>query len=368
LQRDARVQPDASEVRAHLPNTSTRVLVARSSAARIAAGALGRGASAARGRIAPMGRATLALLLAGALAGGVAACGNAGTPSAAALVRDTFTAHKPIESGRIDLSIALTPTGAASSSAAKPFALLLQGPFQSLGPARLPRFALTLSLTSAGHTLQAGATSTAGQLYIDLAGGYFTAPASTVQAIQRSYAQATRSSSAAASHSTFAALGLDPGEWLVKPRVVGASKVAGAEATHVRGELDVPRFLADAEKLSSAGGSLGLGPSGQGGLSLLSPSAISALSSAVRSARVDLYTGAHDHLLRRLSVSAAIATTPQTRAALGGLGSASFQLTLQFAGINKTQTILPPSETQPISKLLPALEQLGVALGAGASG
>jgi hypothetical protein len=305
--------------------------------------------------------------LASALAVGLAACGGGGSPSAAALVRDTFRSHKPIESGQIDLSFTVSPVGGGSSRAARSFALQLQGPFQSLGPSRLPRFALALALTSAGHTLKAGATSTSGQLFIELGGAYFQAPGTTVQALQQGYAQATRTSSSAASQSTFAALGVDPGEWLAHPSVAGTVDIAGAETMHVTAALNVARFVADAEKLSGAGGALGLGTGGQG-LSLLSPAGISALSGAVRSSNVDLYTGVSDHLLRRLSLTAAISTTPATRAALGGLGNANLTLVLQFAGLNQPQTIAPPSKPQPMSALLPALERLGLALGAGTSG
>jgi hypothetical protein len=309
-----------------------------------------------------------AALIAALLASMLAACGSSGPPSAASLVRDTFTSHKPIESGRIDLSFAVTPTGSpGSSGAAQPFGLGLQGPFQSLGPSRLPRFALALTLNSAGHTLHAGATSTSGQLFIELAGAYFTAPSSMVAELQQGYAQATRTSSTATSQSTFAALGLDPGEWLVRPRVAGSVDMAGAQTTHVTGELDVARFLADAEKLSGAGGALGLGAGGASALSLLSPAGIKAVTGSVHSARVDLYTGAHDHLLRLLTITAAISSTPQTRAALGGLSGSNVRLALRFAGLNQPQAIAAPSSPQPITKLLPALERLGLALGAGAA-
>ena len=350
-------------MRAHLPNTSRRAVVARSA---LTSRRTGRWALARRG--------TLALLLASAWTLGLAACGS-GSPSAVSLVSDTFSSHKPIESGRIDLSFVVSPLGSSGSSAAgRSFSLRLQGPFQSLGPARLPRFALALTLTSAGHTLNAGATSTSGQLFIELAGAAFVAPAATVQALQQGYAKATSTASSAASRSTFAALGLDPGEWLAHPLRAGTVDIAGAETTHVTAALNVARFLADAEKLSGAGIALGLGGgsgggSGSGGLSLLSPAGISALSTAVRSSHVDLYTGAHDHLLRRLALSAAISTTPATRAALGGLGSADLMLVLQFTGLNQPQTIAAPSHPQPISQLLPALERLGGALqGLGSSG
>ncbi len=299
---------------------------------------------------------------------GLTTCGGAGSPSAVSLVSDTFSSHKPIESGRIEVSFTLTPVGSAGAPATgRPVAMRVQGPFQSLGPARLPRFALALTLMSAGHTLRAGATSTSGQLFIELAGAAFRAPASIVQALQQGYAQATRTASSAAGRSTFAALGVNPGEWLVHPSIAGHLDIAGTETVHLTAALDVPRFLADVKKLSGARGALGLG-SGTPGLGLLSSAGISALQSSVRSAKVDVYTGAHDHLLRRLSVSGAISTTPQTRASLGGLGSAKLELVLQFAGLNEPQEIAPPSHPQPISQLLGALERLGSALGVTPSG
>ena len=341
-------------MRAHPPNTSQSAVVARSA----------RSAGRPRRWATSTARAALASLLAGAALICLVACGGGGSPSAASLVSDTFRSRKPIESGRIDLSFTLAPTSSTGSLAAvRPLALRLRGPFQSASSTgMLPSFALTLTLMSAGNTLHAGATSTSGQLFIELAGASFQAPDATVHALQQGYAQATRTSSSAASQSTFAALGVDPGEWLVNPRIVGPVTIAGTETIHVTAALNVASFVADAEKLSSAGGALGLGAAGAGGLGLLSPSGISTLSSSVHGARVDVYTGAHDHLLRRLSLTGAIVTTPQTRAELGGLGSASLRLVLQFAGLNEPQRILAPSNPQPISQLLPALERLGLAL------
>lgn len=319
-------------MRAHPPNTSRRALVA------------------------------LAGLVAVLAAAGLAACGASGSPSAQTLLSQTFESHKPIESGRLDLSLALSPAGSGGAlSSSEAFALRLRGPFQSLGPARLPRFALQLSLRAAGLTLQAGATSTAGKFFIELAGKPFLAPASTVAALQNGYAQATRASTPAQRRSTFGALGLDPTRWLVHPTLAGTATVAGAETVHIVAGLNASRFLADAERLSGAGGTLGLGAGGPG--ALFSAARLSALSSSVRSARVDVYAGAHDHLLRRLSLSATLSTTSQARAALGALRGASITLVLQFAGLNQPQAIPAPSNPQPISQLGPALQRLGLVPG-----
>ncbi len=319
-----------------------------------------------RGRTRRAGRGALACLAAALLAGSLAACGGSGGASAQTLLDETFHAHKPIESGRIFLALgaASLPAGASAQATS----LTLQGPFESLGSGHLPSFALQLGLRSASgtgaHALQVGLTSTHGALFVELGGASFAAPAATVQALAQGYAHATAASSGS-SGSTFSLLGVEPGEWLVNPTIVGSAEVAGTETTHIAAGLAVARFVADAQKLAGAGAALGLG--GAGPATLLSPAAISALASSVRSARVDVYTGTQDHVLRRIELTLKVASTPQTRAALGGLSSATLTLTLQFAELGEPQHIPLPSNTQPLSALLPALQHLGL-LGTAPSG
>jgi hypothetical protein len=317
------------EVRAHPPNTWRRALVART------------------------------LLVAVPLAAFLAGCGASSPPSAQTLLSETFQSHKSIESGRLELSLALSPAvSAGSPSSSGTFALQVRGPFQSVGPARLPRFELQLSLRGA-LTLQAGATSTAGKLFIELAGQQFLAPASTVAALQRGYAQAGGASSPAQARSPLAALGLDPRRWLVHPQLAPGATVGGVKTVHIRAALNASRFLADAQRLSETGGALGLAAAGRG--ALLAPAWLSALSSgSVRSGRVEVYAGARDHLLRRLSLSAILAPSSQTHAARGALGGARLTFALQLTGLNQSQAISAPSNPQPIARLIAALERLGV--------
>jgi hypothetical protein len=324
-------------VRAHPPNTSRRAVVAR------AAGALA----------------------AAALAVALGSCGGGGgRQTAQTLLKDTFASHTPLASGRLDLSLALSASGSGGSlSRSDALALRLTGPFQSLGAARLPRFALKLRLRSPriaapGHTLRAGATSTGGRLFIELAGTPFLAPASTVSSLQRGYAEASRGASAPPSGSS-AALGLDPRAWLMHPRIAGSARIAGTETTHIVAAVNVTRLLADAQRLAG-GGRLGLGSAAPGSR-LLSPTLASALSQSVRSARANVYAGARDHLLRRLALRVAVVPTVRTRGALGGLRRATFTLMLNLSGLNRPQAILAPRDPQPFSKLALALERLGVA-------
>jgi hypothetical protein len=305
-------------------------------------------------------RAAVALLAAISCTLLISACGGSSSGSAQSLLDDTFSGHTQIESGNVNLSFALSAAG--QSAATKPLAVRLSGPFENAGAGKLPRFALQLQLSAAGHALQAGATSTGSALFVELAGTWFSTPDSTHKALEEGYAQATKTASTAKVRSTFASLGIEPGHWLSNPTKVGTTTIAGVQTVHLTASVDIPAFLADVSKLSQAGG--GLSPTLPGspvpgtGTGTLSPTVITELAKSIKSAHVDIYTGQSDHLLRRLEVSATVSGTPQTQAILGGLSTADVKVLLEFSDLNKPQTIAAPSNPQPPSQLLPAVRQL----------
>jgi hypothetical protein len=311
-------------------------------------------------------RASVALLCAIFSVCLLSACGSGSSGSAQSLLQETFAGRTQIESGQVNLSLALGAAG--SSSSTKPLAVSLSGPFQSVG-AKLPHFALQLQLSTAGHNLQAGATSTGSALFVELAGTWFSIPASTYSAIEQSYAQATKKTSNAKVRSTFSSLGIEPGRWLSNPSNVGTATVGGVSTVHLTAGVNVPAFLADATKLSQAGSSLGLGsvPGASTSGGTLSPTVVTELAKSIKSAHVDIYTGQSDHLLRRLEVTADVTGTPQTKSLLGGLSSATLTVRLELSDLNKPQTISAPSNPQPPTQLLPALQQL-IGLLQGSSG
>ena len=308
-------------------------------------------------------RLAVALLLALALAFVLSSCGGSSSPNAQSLVNDSFSARSTINSAQVDLALAVSGSGSSSSS--KPLSLHLSGPFQSNAENKFPSFSLQLRLTASGHALAAGATSTGSALYVQLGGTWFSIPQSTFNTLEQSYAQATQSASTAKARSTFASLGIEPSHWISEPTNAGTATIGGVQTYHLTASVNVPGLLSDVSKLSSSGSSVGL--TALPGAGSLSPTAISELGKSVHSAHVDIYTGKSDHILRRLDLTASLTSTPQTKAALGGLASATITLSLQFSGINQPQTISAPSNPKPFSQLLPALQQLTGALG-GATG
>jgi len=288
----------------------------------------------------------------------LAACSSSGGESPQALLSDTFSAGGQIESGQIDLSLALSASGAS----AKPLSVRLTGPFQSEGAGKLPRFALKLYVSAGGHGISAGATATGSALYVQLAGTWFSTPSSTYKAIEEGFAPASRQASTSKARSTFSALGIDPAKWLSSPSDAGTATVGGVTTVHLAADVDVPAFLADVSKLSQAGSRLGLA-SPVPGAATISPAIVGEVAKSIHGAHVEVYTGKDDHRLRRLDVSATVAGTPQTQVLLGRLRSAHVQLRLEFSDLNQPQDIAAPPSPQPPSQLLPALQQLLSVLG-----
>lgn len=308
-------------------------------------------------------RASVALLALIACVCLLSACGGA-SGSAESLLSETFSGQTPIQSGNVKLSFALSASG--QSAQTQPLAVALNGPFESTTPGKIPRFDLQVKLTAAGQPLSAGATSTGSALYVQLAGTWFSIPSSTYTQIEEGFAKATSTAGSSKVHSTFSALGIEPGHWLSEPTQAGTTTIAGVSVVHLTAAVDIPAFLADVSKLSQAGGSLGLGSTGSTGS--LSPAAVGELAKSIKSAHVDVYTGQSDHLLRRLEVTANVSGTPQTQSLLGGLSSANLKVLLEFSDLNKPQSISAPANPEPASQLLPALQQLvGVLQGAGGS-
>jgi hypothetical protein len=289
--------------------------------------------------------------IAGCGGSGGGAGGGAMHETAAVALKQTFESGKQIESGRVSLDLKVS--GSGSSELSEPVEVKASGPFEEAGEGELPRFDLSLAIDAQGHSLTAGAISSGGKFYVELEGSAFVLPSSTMKALEKSYAQATK---AAGKGSTLSALGIEPSRWLTHPSVKGEPTIEGEKTTEIEGGLDLQALLKDASRLSGDAGSTGLGGAAGG----LSPTLISSIAKAVKSATVTVYTGDSDHLMRRLDMDATIVPKGEAEQALGGLTSAKLDLQLGFSHLDEPQEIVAPSKAKPLSNLLQVLEGIGL--------
>ncbi|HEY3186329.1 MAG TPA: hypothetical protein VGJ70_02565 [Solirubrobacteraceae bacterium] len=299
-----------------------------------------------------MPRVLFALLSCGfALA--LSACGSS-DESVDKVLRQTFTSGQSVDSGRVSARLEGDVRGIQGLQG--PFRLRLDGPFESVGKDKLPRFDFTLGITAAGQTFSAGGVSTGEQGWLRVNGQAYTVPDDLFKKFRDSYlATARKSAKDRKPTPSLAALGIDPRGWLRDPRKAGEADIGGTRTIHITGGLNVVRLLDDVNHLlnrANTSGAKQVTPS-------LTPAQRRDVQRAVRSASVDVYTGKDDKLLRRLDVRVALKRSGQVQG-----GNLRFQL--QLDALNQHQDIKAPADAKPLEELVKTLRS-GVLPGASGS-
>ncbi|MBV9423652.1 MAG: hypothetical protein JOZ98_12130 [Solirubrobacterales bacterium] len=303
-------------------------------------------------------RVSLAMLLAALAATILAACGSSSSPGASSLLQQTFSGTHRVDSGNLDLSLTIEPSGSGTASA--PISLSFGGPFQSTGSGKLPRSDFSVTVSALGQSGSLGIVSTGTAGYVTLQGTSYRLPQATFQKLESSFAGITSSGSGAGS-GTLAGLGIQPLHWLTNPTVVGTENMAGATTTHIHAGVNVSGFLNDLNTFLRKASTIGV--SGANRLSGgLSPKARDRIAKEIQNPSFDVWTGNSDKIMRRMSISLLLSVTGQVSTLFGGMRSAAIALTVQYADLNQPQTITAPTTVRPFSEFTGKLRSLGQAL------
>jgi hypothetical protein len=284
----------------------------------------------------------LVAVLVGAVAltgcGGGSSSSTTSSASAATLIKQTFGSDQAVKSGRITLAA----KGAAEGSGE--FDFKLSAKFDQADADQLPKLDGTLSLTSSGGSLQAGAISTGTKGFLTVAGTAYAVSDADFASFTKSYLGDQKKTAATTTkRPTLGALGIHPENWLQNPKTVGERKIGTAPTVHITAGVDVAKMLADVKTIVSKNDLS----------SQLSAADVDQLGTSVKSATVDVDTGTEDHRLRRLVIHLVLQT-------------GSIDLTLQYDDLDRPQSIVAPKNPRPITDLTAALQQLsGAATGSG---
>jgi hypothetical protein len=286
-----------------------------------------------------------------------AGCGSsgAGDTGTAALLKDTFSGGKTVKSGKLDVSLGFQAQGLPTLTG--PIAFKLTGPFASQGAGKLPKFDFALDIAAGGQTIQAGATSLGDHGFIKLGGRAYTVDKALFEQFRTGYEKSQRASKGKDSNSSFKALGISPSSWLKDARKAGKADVGGTSTFHITSGVDVPRFLADVDRLLGKAKNLGAGAT-QGVPQGISDKVRTAIERSVKSARVDVYTGEKDHALRRIALRVSLVVPKDVQKTAGGLTSGELRFDLTLADLNADQSIPEPKGARPLSELQQALAAL----------
>jgi hypothetical protein len=296
----------------------------------------------------------------------VAACGGSSSSSEdpQQALHETFNNPKSITSGKLDLSVSASVEGSQSGS----FDASIDGPFQgSADKTQFPQLDLTAKVSGSGAgspsiSFEGGLIATKTAAFVEYQGQAYQVPSALYQRFAAAYQQqanlgqsAQQSSNAS---SFFKRLGIDPSTWLTNLSNDGDTDVGGVSTIHISGDADVGKIVTDIAKVAKSfpGATAQVPSSAQ----------LKQVEGAVKTAHIDVYTGADDHLLRKLAVSLDIA--PPAGSTSSGVSSVSLNFSITLTDVNQQQTITAPSNAKPLSDLTGQLGALGLLGSAGGGG
>jgi hypothetical protein len=297
----------------------------------------------------PGHRAVAALLLTLTASLALVACGSSSSSSstdAAGLLKQTFNGPHKINSGNLNVSVTIDPSGSATLSG--PIKLSFGGPFQNNGTGKLPQSNFTISVSALGKSGSLGLLSTGSSGYVTLSGTSYQLPQATFKKLESSLTQ-IGSSSSTSNSGTLSSLGIKPLDWLQDPKVVGTESVNGTDTTHVTANVNVNAFLNDFSALISKASKLG-GSAASAAANGIPPATRTKIASEVQNPRFDVWTGNSDKTLRKVTVAMTVPVSGSTSTQLGGIRSADIGLTMQYADVNQPQTITAPKTVRPYSE------------------
>ena len=303
----------------------------------------------------------------------VGACGGGGhnkqaaaVKSPAKLVSTSFAASDTINSGRVSLALELRLDG-LKQLGGKPISLAVSGPFSRDAGGISTDLAATISAASASAKIDFVRVAKTSYLGID--GTFYELPAGGLEKLMTGGVTGASGIAGIAGVTgvtgvtgllgasgssgvtprlratvSLGSLGIDPRSWLTGAHMAGQKTVGGVLTDHLAAQIDIANVLNDISKL--IGGSAGTGSAST------STSVLELVQSAITTAKVDIYTGVADHIIREFDLHIAFSVPSLAAGVLGGLTGGSLKLDVTLTDVGRPQTITAPAGARPASQLL----------------
>jgi hypothetical protein len=243
-------------------------------------------------------------------------------------VMQSLSSSTSVKSGRFSLGIQAEASAGGEEQRAD---IDVTGVFQTRGKAETPQFDIDFKLAAPDGNVNVGAVSTGDRAFLTSGDKAYALPRaawSEVTAVRRKAAQQS-GGKPAQTQAAAVIPGFDTSDWVTDVKSEGVEQVGGVAATHVSLDIDGGRVIDDVLAVARASGQAPAIPTQVRGQ----------LDKVVKDARVDLYVGNQDRVLRRASVAVDV----QVPKELGGqAGSARIAVDYELTGANQPQSISAP--------------------------
>jgi hypothetical protein len=227
----------------------------------------------------------------------------------------------------------------------RPVRIEATGPFRT-NKGKLPSADLELRIGTdgGGQTVTTGFLSTGDRAFLEFEDVYYEQSRAAVRRANRAIADGKRR------QGSLRSLGLNPRSWLLAAEDEGDEEVAGVTTHHLSGTLDVEALMRDMNRFVRRSAEIG-GTAKADAEAPFSREDIRQVGAAVKDATFDLYVGAHDDIIRRVSGRVEFDVPKSEAASLSGVESGNLSFSVQFADVGGDQEIEAPARPRPLSTL-----------------
>ena len=289
----------------------------------------------------------------------VVGCGGEGNQEDAERLLDRAFSQE-MESADLKLEAQIQLEG--SPVLGRPLRIQAAGPFRA-GEGKLPSIDLELKIGTdgGGQTITTGYLSTGDRAFVKFQDVYYEQPASAVRRANRAIARHPGGGS------SLRGLGLNPRSWLSAAQDEGEEEVAGVQTRHLSGTLDLEAMIRDINRFVRRSGTAIRGATGRRPPEPMSREDVREIGEVVEDPSFDVYVGADDDIVRRVSGRIDFEVPQESREDWDGIEAGDIRFSVEFSDVNGDQEIEAPARPRRLSALTHSLGRGGL-LGALISG
>lgn len=264
-----------------------------------------------------------------------------GQPSADAVVKDAATSFSQVKRGNFQMAMTITPQGGSNEAAS---AIELSGPFEIVPGKKLPRARITYTISSGGRSQEVTLLMTGDKAYSLIKGQAYELPPTATKQLESATKDLSKGSKG--KQQGLSGLKLNFDKWLEDPQVKDGPTIDGTPTWRTAASVNVIAALQDLT------GSLGALSSVTGQtVPAVKKSQIAAINKQIKGARVVVYVGKYDGIMRLMNLTMFFKTPADAAAATGGITGGSMNLRVGISEPNQSVDVSPPNNPLPYSAL-----------------
>lgn len=268
-----------------------------------------------------------------------------GTPGSADLMRQASDSFGAVNRGVFSFAISITPKGTAAADTST---IKLAGPFELVPGKQLPKAHINYTISAGGRSQVVDLLMTGDKAYSIARGQAYELPSSVTKNLKQATTQLSKGDGG--KQSGLSGLRLNFNKWLIDPQVGPGREIDGTPTWRTRARVDVVAVLKD---LTGSARALG-GVTGTK-IPALSESDISELRKDIKNARVEVFVGRYDRIVRDIDLTMDFVTPSELTAAAGGLTGGRLNVMIGISRPNRPTGVKPPLNPLPFK----ALQSLG---------